>query len=123
MMKKIKQVWISDSKITPSVRSVLFEKYTKDEEGSFMYINGVEVRMFKDEHSHLKVNKFGMPKLLPCTEWTKVDRNTLAFIGVFNHPNESTKTDSKILWKLSRLVFKAKAYRDSINNKIVINYL
>jgi len=122
-MKSVKQVWISDSKITPSVRSVLFEKFTEDKEGLFMYINGVEIHMFKDENCYLKLNKFGMPKLLPCTEWTTVDRNTVAFIGVFNHPNESTKTDSKILWKLSRLVFKAKAYKDSINNKIVINYL
>lgn len=122
MKKSFKQVWLSDSKLVPSVRNVLFEKFTKDKEGLFMYINGVEVHMFKDELQYLNLNKFGMPKILPDNQSTRVGC-TLNFIVVFNHPNESTKTDSKILWKLSRLVFKAKAYRDSINNKIVINYL
>jgi len=123
MEKSFKQVWLSDSKITPSVRNVLFEKYTKDEEGIFMYINGVEVHMVKDENFYLNLNKFGMPKILSCTKWTTTHKDTLIYIGVFNYSNESSKTDSKILWKLSRLVFKAKAYKDSINNKIVRNYL
>ena len=109
----------------PLVRVVLFEKIKKESivNDVFMYVNGVEVFILHDDFWGSQPNKFGKPKMCGGKEKTAVEKNTLIGIFVFNYPIESVMTDSALLWRVSKFVFRSKAYTDSINNKIVINYL
>jgi len=117
----MKQIWIPDSKIMPLVKSVLFEKTTtinKDGESCF-FLNGVEVIVIYADEESFQPDKFGRPKIYGCKKRSAVEKNTLMAILVANCPIELITTDSKILWRLSKLIFRAKAYYDCVNNKII----
>jgi hypothetical protein len=117
-----KEIWIQNNKTKPLIRTVIFEKTRIDKDIELcLYINGVEVFVIKEEYDFLQPNKFGKPKMYGGKEKTPLEKNTLVGIVVWNYPIESVMTDNEIFWRLSKFVFRAKAYKDYINNKIVIN--
>jgi len=134
-MSNFKQFWFSKYEAAESIRVVLFEKnlnntdsYTtiynfNEDYDTCFYINGVRIIVIVESSIEMQPNKFGNPKISPCTIPTRYNKNTLDFIVVWNYPIGLLKSDSKIICRLSKFIFKAKAYNDSINNKIVINYL
>ena len=112
-MKKIKQIWMYTTGNMPMARNVLVEKLTLDKDGICLFINGIKVYAFYDEQ-YLEKNKIYASK-------ENFDGYVILSMLFINMPLESIVKDSKILWRLSKYYSRAKAYKDSINNKIVIN--
>lgn len=114
IIRNPKNIWIPKTGNMPVTKNVLFEKTTINKEGICLYVNGIKVYAFYNEE-YLKKNK------IVATKETVYNYNDTTSILFVNMPLEIITKESKILWRLSKFSFRAKMYKDSINNKIVIN--
>jgi hypothetical protein len=103
----------------PLTRVVLFEKTSINEDGICLFLNGVEIFILTENEGLYPLNKKGQPEIFAGKKPTDYSNNTLVFLLVLNYPMESIKTESEIIWRLSKFVFRAKAYMDSVNGIIV----
>ncbi len=108
------QIWIPNSKKMPLVRTVLMEKTAMHKRGFCLYLNGLQV--FSNYSEQYTLTNIFVDKIT----YRRQGRIHLYSLAI-NLPLEVIRTDSKILWRLSKFVFRSQSYNDDINNLILIN--